>query len=47
LAWAPLGKGGSANLARGLMETFIGAGGRFAPQVELDHIVIRAARRPE
>ena len=33
-------KGGSANLARGLMETFIAAGERFAPQVELDRIVI-------
>jgi len=37
-------KGGSANLARGLMETFIGAGGRFAPQVELDRIVIEGGK---
>jgi phytoene dehydrogenase-like protein len=37
-------KGGSANLARGLMETFIAAGGRFAPQVELDRIVIESGK---
>ena len=37
-------KGGSANLARGLMETFIAAGGRFAPQVELDRIVIEGSK---
>jgi phytoene dehydrogenase-like protein len=37
-------QGGSANLARGLMETFIAAGGRFAPQVELDRIVIEGAK---
>ena len=34
-------KGGSGNLARALFETFIAAGGRFAPQVELDRIVHR------
>jgi phytoene dehydrogenase-like protein len=37
-------KGGSANLARGLMETFIAAGGRFAPQVELGRIVIESGK---
>ena len=29
-------KGGTCNLARGLFETFIAAGGPFQPQVELD-----------
>ena len=33
-------QGGSYNLARGLMETFIAAGGTYAPQVVLDRIVI-------
>jgi len=33
-------QGGSFNLARGLMETFIAAGGTFAPQVNIDKIVI-------
>src|SRR5499433_149 len=33
-------QGGSFNLARGLMETFIAAGGTFAPQVEIERIVI-------
>ena len=37
-------QGGSANLARGLMETFIAAGGRFAPQVELERIVIEGGK---
>ena len=37
-------KGGSGNLARGLFETFIAAGGRFAPQVELDRIVIEGGK---
>jgi phytoene dehydrogenase-like protein len=37
-------KGGSSNLARALFETFIAAGGRFAPQVELDRIVIEGGR---
>src|SRR5205085_11773983 len=36
--------GGSFNLARGLMETFIAAGGTFAPQVTLDRIVIEGGR---
>ena len=39
-----LAKGGSANLARGLMEVFVAAGGRFAPQVELDRIVIEGGK---
>ena len=47
-------QGGSFNLARGLMETFIAAGGTFQPQVSIDRIVIengkrdrhRARRRP-
>jgi phytoene dehydrogenase-like protein len=33
-------QGGSFNLARGLMETFIAAGGAFEPQVTIDRIVI-------
>jgi phytoene dehydrogenase-like protein len=33
-------QGGSFNLARGLMETFIRAGGTFAPQVAIDRIVL-------
>jgi phytoene dehydrogenase-like protein len=37
-------KGGSGNLARALFETFIAAGGRFAPQVELDKIVIEGGK---
>ena len=37
-------KGGSGNLARGLFETFIAAGGRFAAQVELDRIVIEGGK---
>ena len=37
-------QGGSFNLARGLMETFIAAGGTFAPQVAIDRILDR--RRP-
>lgn len=37
-------KGGSGNLARALFETFIAAGGRFAPQVELDRIVIEGGQ---
>ena len=47
-------QGGSFNLARGLMETFIAAGGTFQPQVDIARILIeggtgdrhRAARRP-
>ncbi len=37
-------KGGSFNLARGLMETFIAAGGRYQPQVAVDKIVIEGGR---
>jgi phytoene dehydrogenase-like protein len=37
-------KGGSGNLARALFETFIAAGGRYAPQVELDKIVIEGGK---
>ena len=33
-------QGGSFNLARGLMETYIAAGGAYAPQVRIDRIVI-------
>jgi phytoene dehydrogenase-like protein len=33
-------QGGSFNLARGLMETFIAAGGTFQPQVNIDRIVV-------
>ena len=33
-------QGGSFNLARGLMETFIAAGGTFQPQVAIDRILI-------
>ena len=37
-------QGGSFNLARGLMETFIVAGGRYAPQVAIDRIVMEGGR---
>ena len=37
-------QGGSFNLARGLMETFIAAGGTFAPQVAIDRIAIENGR---
>jgi phytoene dehydrogenase-like protein len=37
-------QGGSFNLARGLMETFIAAGGRYQPQVAIDRIVIEGGR---
>ncbi len=37
-------KGGSFNLARGLMETFIAAGGRYQPQVAIDKIVIEGGK---
>jgi phytoene dehydrogenase-like protein len=37
-------RGGSFNLARGLMETFIAAGGTFVPQVRIDRIVIEGGR---
>jgi phytoene dehydrogenase-like protein len=36
--------GGSFNLARGLMETFIAAGGRYQPQVAIDRIIIEGGR---
>ena len=37
-------QGGSFNLARGLMETFIAAGGAFQPQVAIDRILIEGGR---
>ena len=37
-------KGGSFNLARGLMETFIAAGGTFQPQVAINRVVIEGGR---
>ena len=37
-------QGGSFNLARGLMETFIAAGGTFAPQVAIERILIEGGR---
>jgi phytoene dehydrogenase-like protein len=37
-------RGGSFNLARGLMETFIGAGGRFQPQVQIERILVENGR---
>lgn len=37
-------RGGSFNLARGLMETFIAAGGRFAPQSQVARIVVEGGR---
>src|SRR4029079_17492048 len=37
-------EGGSFNLARGLMETFIAAGGSFQPQVNISRIVIENGR---
>jgi phytoene dehydrogenase-like protein len=37
-------RGGSFNLARGLMETFIAAGGRFEPQVAVERIVVENGR---
>jgi phytoene dehydrogenase-like protein len=37
-------QGGSFNLARGLMEAFIAAGGRFEPQVDIARIVIENGR---
>src|SRR5579884_1878261 len=37
-------QGGSFNLARGLMETFIAGGGTFEPQVHIAHIVIENGR---
>jgi phytoene dehydrogenase-like protein len=37
-------RGGSFNLARGLMETFIAAGGTFQNQVEIDRIIVEGGR---
>ena len=37
-------RGGSANLARGLMEAYIAAGGAFQPQVEIERIVLEGGR---
>ena len=37
-------QGGSFNLARGLMETFIAAGGRYQPQVQIDRILIEGGK---
>jgi phytoene dehydrogenase-like protein len=37
-------RGGSFNLARGLMETFIAAGGSYQPQVRIERIVIEGGR---
>jgi len=37
-------QGGSFNLARGLMETFIAAGGRYEPQVHIDRILIEGGK---
>ena len=37
-------QGGSFNLARGLMETFIAAGGSYLPQARIDRIVIEGGR---
>ncbi len=37
-------RGGSFNLARGLMETFIAAGGTYLPQVRIDRIVLEGGR---
>jgi len=37
-------QGGSFNLARGLMETFIAAGGRYQPQVDIERIVVENGR---
>jgi len=37
-------RGGSFNLARGLMETFIAAGGRYQPQVRIERILVENGR---
>jgi phytoene dehydrogenase-like protein len=37
-------QGGSFNLARGLMETFVAAGGSFAPQVRIDRVMVEGGR---
>ena len=37
-------QGGSFNLARGLMETFIAAGGHYQPQVAIDRIIVEGGQ---
>jgi phytoene dehydrogenase-like protein len=37
-------QGGSFNLARGLMETFIASGGRFQPRVDIEKIIIEGGK---
>ncbi len=37
-------KGGSFNLARGLMETFIAAGGVYQPQVDVKNIIVEGGK---
>ena len=37
-------QGGSFNLARGLMETFIAAGGTFVPQVAINRIIVEGGK---
>jgi len=37
-------QGGSFNLARGLMETFIAAGGRYQPQVHIERILLEGGK---
>lgn len=37
-------RGGSFNLARGLMETYIAAGGTYQPQVEIDRILLEGGQ---
>jgi phytoene dehydrogenase-like protein len=37
-------QGGSFNLARGLMETFIASGGTFQPQVDIERILLEGGR---
>jgi phytoene dehydrogenase-like protein len=37
-------QGGSFNLARGLMETYIAAGGTYQPQVRIERIVVEGGR---
>src|SRR5216683_7933610 len=37
-------QGGSFNLARGLMETFIAAGGTYQPQVDIERVLLEGSR---
>src|SRR5262245_50858553 len=37
-------QGGSFNLARGLIETFVSAGGRYQPQVDIDRILVEGGK---